>query len=51
MGGTPEFFYNRGIENAYLEDPMLGSPYTSYLNEYMQLEEAIDYVSIDPMGD
>lgn len=51
MGGTPEFFYNRGIENAYLEDPMLGSPYTNYLNEYMQLEEAIDYVSIDPMGD
>ena len=51
MGGSAEFFYNRGIENAYLEDPMIGSAYTGYLWEYMQLEEAIAYVSVDPMGD
>ena len=51
MGGTAEFFYNRGIENAYLEDPMFGSQYVNYLSEYMQLEEPVDYVNIDPMGD
>ncbi len=51
MGGTAEEFYNRGIENAYLEDPMGGTPYSEYVYEYMQREEPVDYVNVDPIGD
>ena len=51
MGGTAKEFYNRGIENAYLEDPMRGTPYSKYVYEYMQREEPVDYVNVDPMGD
>ena len=51
MGGTAEEFYNRGIKNAYLEDPMSGTPYSKYVYEYMQREEPVDYVNVDPMGD
>ncbi|MBR6691529.1 MAG: SusD/RagB family nutrient-binding outer membrane lipoprotein [Bacteroidaceae bacterium] len=51
MGGTAQFFYERGIENAYIEDPMIGSQYSAYVNEYMTLEKAVEYVSVDPMGD
>lgn len=53
MGGTPQFFYERGIRNAYLEDPLVsdGSPYHTLVDEYMQRETPVDYVSIDPIGD
>ena len=51
MGGTAEEFYNRGIENAYLEDPMSGSEYLSHVYDYMQREEPVAYTSIDPIGD
>lgn len=49
MGGTAEFFYNRGIENGYMSDPM--SPdmaYQAAMSEYMNRTEPIPYVSHDP---
>lgn len=52
MGGSAQFFYERGIENAYIEDPTsAGSRYGNYLNAYMNLEKPINYISVDPMGD
>ena len=51
MGGTAQFFYERGIQNATMEDPMSGPEYDAYVNEYMQLENAIAYTSVDPIGD
>ena len=51
MGGSAQFFYERGIENAAWEDPQSGSTYNDYVYDYMQLEKAIDYVNVDPMGD
>ncbi len=53
MGGTAQFFYERGILNAYFDSPFfVGTPqYNNYVNEYMAREEPLDYVQIDPMGD
>ena len=51
MGGTAQEFYERGIMNAYIEDPMSSSKYLDYVSEYMQREEPIAYVNVDPMGD
>ena len=51
MGGTAEEFYNRGIMNAYIEDPISGTPYLNYVSEYMKREEPVDYISEDPIGD
>lgn len=51
MGGSAEFFYNRGIENAYLSDPM--SPdmtYQAAMSEYMNRAQPIAYVSHDPFN-
>ena len=51
MGGTAQFFYERGIKNAYMEG--YSSTYDAYLknNKYMELEEALPYVSVEPMGE
>ncbi|MBR3855798.1 MAG: SusD/RagB family nutrient-binding outer membrane lipoprotein [Bacteroidaceae bacterium] len=54
MGGTAQYFYERGIRNAYLEDPMqaqFGSPYMSLVDAYMEQERPVEYVNVDPMGD
>ena len=51
MGGTAQFFYERGIQNASLEDPTSGPIYNNYVNAYMQQENAVDYISEDPIGD
>ena len=51
MGGTAQEFYERGIMNAYIEDPMSGSDYSAYVYDYMQREEPIAYTSVDPIGD
>lgn len=51
MGGTAQFFYERGIDNAYVEDRS-GSDKNEYLNrlsDYKNLASAIDYTYIDPM--
>jgi hypothetical protein len=51
MGGTAQEFYERGIRNAFIEDPISASPYLNYVDEYMQREEPVAYTNVDPMGD
>ncbi len=53
MGGEAKEFYERGIRNAYIEDPMNinNSQYANLIDEYIELEKAVDYVNIDPIGD
>ena len=53
MGGAAEFFYNRGIENADMEDPMITGGqgfYQEALPDYMAQEEATDYTYVDALG-
>ena len=55
MGGSAQFFYERGIKNADLVEPTIAQffdeYYDAYVDDYMQLSKAIDYVSEDPIGD
>lgn len=57
MGGTAQHFYERGILHADIADPMMaeylgeGQKYAEYMEDYMGLERAKDYVNVDPMGD
>lgn len=54
MGGTAEFFYNRGIENADMEDPMVTQGqgfYQEALADYMAQEKATDYTYVDALGE
>ena len=52
MDGTAQFFYERGIRNAYLEDPLIGAPqYTELVDAYMEQEVPVDYIQVDPMHD
>ena len=53
MGGTAEFFYNRGIDNADCSDVFMfpSGDYEKYLPEYKELEEAVPYTYVDPMDD
>ncbi len=51
MGGTAQYFYERGIRNAYLEEPWYVYEYNDLVNAYMQREQPIAYVQSDPMGD
>ena len=56
MGGTAQFFYERGIRNAYLEDPLIvveegSSPYTELIDAYLAQEVPVEYIQVDPMGD
>lgn len=53
MGGSAEFFYNRGIRNADFGPGMNGEEYDAYptrVEKYMQLEEAVPYTYVDPMN-
>ena len=53
MGGTAQEFYERGIRNAYLEDPLsvAGSAYPQLVDAYMAQKTPVEYVQVDPMGD
>ena len=52
MGGTAKFFYERGIRNAYLEDPLIGAAqYTELVDAYMEQEVPVDYIQVDPLRD
>ena len=52
MGGTAEQFYNEGIKNAYLDEPMMGAmEYNAALQEYMALETPVDYIQKEVSGD
>lgn len=52
MGGSESFFYNRGIDNAYLEDRDMAmmSEYVSAVEVYKNLENPIAYTYVDPQG-
>lgn len=58
MGGTAEKFYEEGIRNAYLEDPVQmanGDVYSEYnyndfIEDYLTVSEPIPYVQRDPQG-
>lgn len=61
MGGSAESFYNRGIENAFLNEPtdfdwydLFGQEelkYADYLEAYMAQENPVEYTQVDPFGD
>lgn len=51
MGGSAQDFYERGIKNAFVEEPSRKSEYSNYVDNYMQLAEPVDYIQTDPMGD
>lgn len=52
MGGTAEQFYNEGIKNAYLDEPMMGAmEYNAALADYMALETPVDYIQKEVSGD
>lgn len=51
MGGTAQSFYERGIKNADCGD-RFGVPtgnYEAYLDDYMQVENAVPFTYVDPM--
>ncbi len=53
MGGTAQFFYERGIRNAQPEgrfDPGRQA-YAQYVDDYMKVEKAKPYTYVDPMDD
>lgn len=51
MGGTAEFFYNRGIDNADCSDVFAfpSGDYEKYLAEYKEVTEPEPYTYVDPM--
>lgn len=57
MGGTAQEFYEKGILNSSYRDPgdldpeWGGEDFINELKAYMELEQAVDYVSVDPYGD
>ena len=51
MGGSAQFFYERGIRNAYLDEPWYVDEYNDLVDAYMQREQPVAYVQQDPMGD
>ena len=53
MGGDAQTFYERGIRNGYMEDPIFVDqfPYKADIEEYIQREQPNDYVNVDPVGD
>lgn len=51
MGGDAKTFYERGIRNAYLEDPNQATQYSKYVKAYMNMEEPVEYINVDPIGD
>lgn len=54
MGGSAEFFYNRGIENGDLADPLMTQGngwYQQAMDEYMNQTSATDFTYEDLLGD
>lgn len=53
MGGTAEMFYERGIRNADCGDVFVypTGNYESYLDDYLEVEEAVPFTYVDPMDD
>ena len=52
MGGTAQFFYERGIRNGYLDNPArVNKTFTGGIDDYLKLEQAVDYTYVDPTGE
>ena len=52
MGGTAEFFYERGIRNSYVDISTRVHPtFTNTMEDYLQLETPYDYTYVDPTGE
>lgn len=51
MGGSAQMFYNRGIDNAAVENRDMPSQYEDQLADYKTVENAINYVYEDPMDE
>lgn len=53
MGGTAQEFYERGIRNACLAEPLMDGTqyYAGLVDDYMVQTETVPYVSVDPIGD
>lgn len=54
MGGSAEFFYNRGIENGDLSEPLMTQGngwYQQAMEQYMSQESATDFTYVDLLGD
>jgi hypothetical protein len=52
MGGEAQYFYEEGIKNAYLDEPMMVAyEYNAALDEYMNLEEALPYTQVEASSD
>ncbi len=59
MGGDAKFFYERGIRNASLDEPRDRQwypedgikGYDDFLEDYINRENPVDYVQVDPIGD
>jgi hypothetical protein len=50
MGGDARTFYENGIRHAQVEDRSKNM-WDEYVNDYLNLDKAIDYTYIDPMDD
>lgn len=53
--GDAEYFYEQGIRNADCDEPTYwttsyASPYQKKVEEYMSLENPVEYVQVDPVG-
>lgn len=51
MGGSAQMFYNRGIDNAAIENRDMPSVYEDNLAEYKAVDSPINYVYEDPMDE
>lgn len=51
--GDAKFYYERGIRNGYMEDPMFADqfPYKQNIEEYIGREEPNEYFCVDPTGE
>ena len=58
MGGEAKDFYEKGIRNAYMEDPSFlengwlsaEHNYSEYVDDYLKVDKALDYTQVDPQG-
>ena len=52
MGGSAEFFYNRGIDNSTIFEPGtdIANSIAPVMQEYKQIENAVPYTYKDPTG-
>lgn len=51
MGEDAATLYERGIRNAFIEEPTGSSRYSMYVNQYLSRENPVDYISVDPLGE